>query len=139
MSHPGNTAIFPQQNSLETDVYNIPQQIGPLAELLPFTFLIEALNVLLEQKVGAKMLEDLAGKAVHNISRPGISIQELIFQIFAYFKTFGNPDTLICLFPDPYRMQVPVKKNLITVGDNKITQYSYGPNYTLVMLSEISL
>ena len=60
MSHLGNTAIFPQRNSLETDVYNIPQQIGPLAELLPFTFLIEALNVLLEQKAGAKMLEDLA-------------------------------------------------------------------------------
>ena len=60
MSHPGNTAIFPQQNSLETDVYNIPQQIGPLAELLPFTFLIEALNVSLEQKVGAKIFEVLA-------------------------------------------------------------------------------
>ena len=60
MIHPGNTAIFPQRNSLETDVYNIPQQIGPLAELLPFTFLIEALNVSLEQKVGAKILEVLA-------------------------------------------------------------------------------
>ena len=62
MSHPGNTAIFPQRNSLglETDVYNIPQQIGPPAELLPFTFLIEALNVSLEQKAGAKILEVLA-------------------------------------------------------------------------------
>jgi hypothetical protein len=48
------------RNSLETDVYNIPQQIGPLAELLPFTFLIEALNVSLEQKAGAKILEVLA-------------------------------------------------------------------------------
>ena len=67
-----------------------------------------------------KILEDIAGKTVHNLSRPGISIQELVFQIFAYFKTFGNPDTLICFFPDPYRMQVPVKKNLITVGDNVI-------------------
>jgi hypothetical protein len=60
VSHPANTAIFPRQNSLETDVYNIPQQIGPLAELLPFTFLIEALNVSLEQKAGAKLLEVLA-------------------------------------------------------------------------------
>ncbi len=48
------------RNSLETNVYNIPQQIGPLAELLPFTFLIEALNVSLEQKAGAKILEVLA-------------------------------------------------------------------------------
>lgn len=34
---------------------------------------------------------------------------------------------------------IPLNSHLITVGDNKITQYSYGPNYTLVMLSEITL
>eukprot|EP00571_Detonula_confervacea_P014525 CAMPEP_0172308270 /NCGR_PEP_ID=MMETSP1058-20130122/8922_1 /TAXON_ID=83371 /ORGANISM="Detonula confervacea, Strain CCMP 353" /LENGTH=362 /DNA_ID=CAMNT_0013020649 /DNA_START=276 /DNA_END=1364 /DNA_ORIENTATION=+ len=33
--------------------------IGPLAELLPFTFLVEALNISLEQKVGGKILEVL--------------------------------------------------------------------------------
>ncbi len=67
-----------------------------------------------------KILEDITGKTVHNLSRPGMSIQELVFQIFAYFKTFGNPDTLLCLFPDPFRMQVPVKKNLITSGNGHI-------------------
>ena len=67
-----------------------------------------------------KILEDITGKTVHNLSRPGISIEELVFQIFAYFKTFGNPDTLICFFPDPFRMQVPVKKNLVTVGHNSL-------------------
>ena len=34
--------------------------VGPLAELLPFTFLIEALNISLEQKVGGKILEVLS-------------------------------------------------------------------------------
>ncbi len=67
-----------------------------------------------------KFLEVLANKKVHNISKPGMSIQELVFQIFAYFKTFGNPNTLVCFFPDPFRMQVPVKKNLITVGNQTI-------------------
>ena len=33
--------------------------IGPFAELLPFTFLVEVLNVSLEQKVGGKILEVL--------------------------------------------------------------------------------
>ncbi|EJK66422.1 hypothetical protein THAOC_12664 [Thalassiosira oceanica] len=33
--------------------------IGPFAELLPFTFLVEVLNVSLEQKVGGKVLEVL--------------------------------------------------------------------------------
>ena len=63
-----------------------------------------------------RILESLTNKSVHNISRPGMSIQELIFQIFAYFKTFGNPETLVCLFPDPFRMQIPTKKNLSNVG-----------------------
>jgi hypothetical protein len=67
-----------------------------------------------------KFLEVLTNQKVHNISKPGMSIQELVFQIFAYFKTFGNPNTLICLFPDPFRMQLPVKKNLITVGNQTI-------------------
>jgi hypothetical protein len=62
------------------------------------------------------ILKSLTNKSVHNISRPGMSIQELIFQIFAYFKTFGNPETLVCLFPDPFRMQIPTKKNLSNVG-----------------------
>jgi hypothetical protein len=34
--------------------------VGPLAELLPFTFLLEALNISIEQKVGGKVLEVLA-------------------------------------------------------------------------------
>ncbi|KAL3768555.1 hypothetical protein ACHAW5_004966 [Stephanodiscus triporus] len=34
--------------------------IGPLAELLPFTFLIEALNLSLEQKLGGKILDVLS-------------------------------------------------------------------------------
>ena len=34
--------------------------IGPLAELLPFTFLLEALNISLEQKVGGKIIEVLS-------------------------------------------------------------------------------
>ena len=34
--------------------------VGPLAELMPFTLLIEALNISLEQKVGGKILEVLS-------------------------------------------------------------------------------
>ncbi len=42
-------------------------------------------------------------------------------------------------YPGNVKDIIPLNSHLITVGDNKITQYSYGPNYTLVMLSEISL
>jgi hypothetical protein len=63
-----------------------------------------------------KLLQNFTKKNVHNLSRPGSSIQEIIFQLFSYFKNFGNPETLLCLFPDPFRMQIPTKKNLSTVG-----------------------
>jgi len=42
-------------------------------------------------------------------------------------------------YPGNVKDIIPLNSHLITVGDNKITQYSYGPNYTLVMLSEITL
>jgi len=63
-----------------------------------------------------KILEKLTNKNVHNLSRPGISIQELVFQMFAYFEKFGNPEIIVCLFPDPFRIVVPVKPGLVGVG-----------------------
>ena len=34
---------------------------------------------------------------------------------------------------------IPLDSHLIVIGDNKITQYSYGPNFTLTQLSQINL
>ncbi len=34
---------------------------------------------------------------------------------------------------------IPLDSHLIIIGDNKITQYSYGPNFTLNQLSQINL
>ncbi len=34
---------------------------------------------------------------------------------------------------------IPLDSHLIVIGDNKITQYSYGPNFTLSQLSQINL
>ena len=34
---------------------------------------------------------------------------------------------------------IPLNSHLITVGDNHIKQYNYGPNYTLTLISEIDL
>lgn len=34
---------------------------------------------------------------------------------------------------------IPLESHLIVIGDNKITQYGYGPNFTLTQLSQINL
>lgn len=81
-----------------------------------------------------KILEKLSNKNVHNLSKPGVSIQELVFQAFAYFKKFGNPETVICLFPDPFRMIIPIKNGLIGVGkevsDNRAFETMHLDKYT---------
>lgn len=59
------------------------------------------------------ILEKKLNKKIQNLGIAGGSINELISKSFEYFKKFGNPETLLCLFPDPFRIPLPFKKNLI--------------------------
>jgi hypothetical protein len=42
----------------------------------------------------------------HNISSPGKGVLHLVNNLFSYFKLYGNPKVVICLFPEPLRMQI---------------------------------
>lgn len=64
------------------------------------------------------ILSEITNKNVRNISIPGTSIQEIVLQIISHIKIFGKPKEILCLFPDPFRIIVPTKKNLITVKDS---------------------
>jgi hypothetical protein len=59
------------------------------------------------------ILEKKVNKKIQNLGIAGSSINELISKSFQYFKKFGNPETLLFLFPDPFRVPLPFKKNLI--------------------------
>jgi hypothetical protein len=87
-----------------------------------------------------KILEKMTNKNVHNLSHPGVSIQELVFQMFSYFKEFGNPKTIVCLFPDPFRMIVPTKKGLVGVTKdiekNKFIESIHLERYTNEKISD---
>jgi len=85
------------------------------------------------------ILQNKMDQNVRNLSRPGASIQELVYQIFAYFEVFGNPKTIICLFPDPFRMLVGTKKNLAIVKDlnnDEPYMHAYLEKYTNLKISE---
>ena len=49
-----------------------------------------------------------------NLSVPGSSTSSIINNLFAYFKRFGNPKVLICLFPEMTRFQIPVNQKYVS-------------------------
>jgi hypothetical protein len=64
------------------------------------------------------ILQELTNKKVANLSAPGQSINFLVSQAFAYFKAFGNPEYVVCLFPDPFRIGLPTNEKLIDSKKN---------------------
>jgi hypothetical protein len=71
-----------------------------------------------EEMIWGNQLGVLLNKDVANISRPGASVQWIVQKIFAYCQKFGNPEIIVCLFPDFFRLLIP--KNNINVNDNNI-------------------
>jgi hypothetical protein len=53
-----------------------------------------------------------------NISTPGAGVDYIINTIFAYFKNFGHPKYLLCLFPDFTRMEIPINTKRITYNNS---------------------
>lgn len=58
------------------------------------------------------LLAKSINKNIRNLSFPGAPITDLINKSFQYFKMFGNPEIMLCLLPDPFRIKLPFKKNL---------------------------
>lgn len=71
----------------------------------------EGIGVLVDGR-WTNILENMINKNVRNLSIPGGSINELISKSFEYFKIFGNPKVMLCLFPDPFRLTLPARKHL---------------------------
>jgi len=54
------------------------------------------------------------------LARPGIGILDIVNNLYIYFKKYGNPEVLLCLFPDPYRLLIPI-------DEKHLTSNYYGP------------
>lgn len=53
-----------------------------------------------------------------NISKPGASVQWIVQKMFAYFKEYGNPKQIVCVFPDFYRMVFATNTNLLKISED---------------------
>lgn len=48
-----------------------------------------------------------------SVAKIGASIELIVEKLFSYFSEFGNPEYLLCLFPDPHRFAVPLDGSVL--------------------------
>jgi hypothetical protein len=58
------------------------------------------------------------GYTYSNLSKPGASTQWIVKNLFNYFREYGNPKVVACLFPDFGRMIFPLNNHIMTMGDS---------------------
>lgn len=51
-----------------------------------------------------------------NLAIPGNSVGKIVRDIYAYFKQFGHPKVIFCLFPPFERIEIPINEKLITIN-----------------------
>jgi hypothetical protein len=78
----------------------------------------------------SKIVADRFGWKHQNLGVPGSSTMTVVSNLFEYFRIYGNPKILVCLFPDPYRVFRiknynygfsdfdPERKQLLSQGDS---------------------
>lgn len=75
-----------------------------------------------EEKIWGVQVANNMSLSYANLGYPGASILSIINSIFSYFKEYGNPKTLICLFPDLDRIQLPVDNKIWTSKSDKLNK-----------------
>lgn len=60
-----------------------------------------------EKYIWANMVADTLNSTRDIIASPGTSIAWIVDRFFEYFRVYGNPKKLFCLFPDLYRLELP--------------------------------
>lgn len=61
-----------------------------------------------EENIWANILSKNLNKSCEIVANPGVSIEWLIDRVFKYFYEFGHPETVVALFPDLLRINLPV-------------------------------
>jgi hypothetical protein len=65
-----------------------------------------------------EVFSNTTNKKVHNLARPGDSVQGQVFKAFKYFKEIGNPKIILGLFPSS-RIEMPTIKNVFEDNSEK--------------------
>lgn len=63
---------------------------------------------LYEQHRWPNHIKNLTNQSLHNIGVSGGSVYGTTSRIYAYIRKFGKPKTILCLFPDFFRIYLPL-------------------------------
>ena len=66
-----------------------------------------------EANIWGTIVANHYGYSYSNLSRPGASVQWIVKNLFNYFREYGHPKVLACLFPDFCRMTIPLNPNIV--------------------------
>jgi hypothetical protein len=75
-----------------------------------------------EEKIWGVQVAKNMSLSYCNLGYPGASILSIINSIFSYFKEYGNPKILVCLFPDLDRIQLPVDNKIWTSKSDNLNK-----------------
>lgn len=67
---------------------------------------------------GNLLAQRLGTTSASTLASPGISTNRLVDELFTYFSRYGNPKYLTAVFPDPYRVTVPIDGHILTSQKN---------------------
>lgn len=84
---------------------------------------------LAEENIWGNVLSKKYKKSSFPIAMSGVSVSWIIAQLFVFFKKYGNPPMVLCLFPDLYRMAFPVDGKHYRRTDQKPNQLMEGISY----------
>lgn len=70
-----------------------------------------------EKGIWGSIIAENRGLSYSNVSMTGASIPWIVKQLFAYFRQYGNPRILLCLFPGLERMYLASDLDMATPAD----------------------
>lgn len=59
-----------------------------------------------------------------NLGLPGKSVSSIINNIYSYFREYGHPEYVFCLFPNFNRFELPINKHII-ISERNISNEKY--------------
>lgn len=82
-----------------------------------------------EESIWGNILSKRIKKNTFPIAMRGVSASWIVDQLLIFFKKYGNPPMVLCLFPDLYRINIPVDGNFYRNRDQKTNQLMEKTSY----------